>query len=74
MSFIDTCIFFSLRIDRSRNCKKSKIIFIISIKAQDDVLNSFSYKYILVFKVYLKKSALRIDKYFLPFNFKKPLD
>ena len=54
--------------------KKSKIIFIISIKAQDDVLNSFTYKYILVFKVYLKKLALRIDKYFLPFNFKKPLD
>ena len=55
--------------------KKSKIIvFIISIKAQDDVLNSISYKYILVFKVYLKKLALRIDKYFLLFNFKKPLD
>ena len=74
MSFIDTCIFFSLRIDRSRNCKKSKIIFIISIKAQDDVLNSFSYKYILGFKVYLKKLVLKIDKYFLAFNFKKTLD
>jgi len=38
------------------------------------MLNSFSYKYILGFKVYLKKLVLKIDKYFLAFNFKKTLD